>query len=243
MRIIPVALFVVLFLILTIPVMIAEWIIGKFNPDLKNRSSIAIVSWAFRCVIFLSGTRITVIGEENVPKDKPVLYIGNHRSYFDVVITYARVPHLCGYISKREIEFVPLLNVWMKNLHCLFLDRTDVKKGMKVILDAINKVKSGISICVFPEGTRNTTSEVLLPFRDGSLKIAERSGCPIIPMVLNNTEEILINHIPWIHKTHVVLEYCQPIDTKDLTRDEKRGLSEKIQKTIRETYEKNKALV
>ena len=107
MRIIFVALFVVLFLLLMIPVMIVEWIIGKFNQDLKDRSSIRIVQWAFRRILFLCGTKITVIGEENVPKNEPVLYIGNHRSYFDVVITYARVPGLCGYISKKEIERIP----------------------------------------------------------------------------------------------------------------------------------------
>ena len=86
MRTVLVVLFVFFFLVLTIPVMFVEWIIGKFNPDVKDRSSIKIVQWAFRCVLFLSGTKITVIGEENVPKDEPVLYIGNHRSYFDVVI-------------------------------------------------------------------------------------------------------------------------------------------------------------
>ena len=132
MRIIFVALFVVLFLLLMIPVMIVEWIIGKFNQDLKDRSSIRIVQWAFRRILFLCGTKITVIGEENVPKNEPVLYIGNHRSYFDVVITYARVPGLCGYISKKEIERIPLLNVWMRYLHCLFLDRNKDRKSTRL---------------------------------------------------------------------------------------------------------------
>ena len=97
----------------------------------------------------------TVIGEENVPKDEPVLYIGNHRSYFDIVMTYIRVPRPTGYIAKIEMLKIPLLSHWMKYLHCLFLDRNDIKQGMKIILTAIDKVKSGISICVFPEGTRN----------------------------------------------------------------------------------------
>ena len=165
MRTISVVLFVVLFLILSIPIMLAEWIIGKFNQDLRDKSSLRIVQWAFRCVLFLSGTEITVIGEENVPKDEPVLYIGNHRSYFDVVITYARVPRLCGYISKKEIDRIPLLHIWMRYLHCLFLDRDNIREGLTVILNAINKVKTGISICIFPEGTRNTSGEDFLPFR------------------------------------------------------------------------------
>lgn len=243
MRVIFVALFVVLFLILTIPVMIVEWIIGKFNQDLKDRSSIRIVQWAFRCILILCGTKITVIGEENVPKDEPVLYIGNHRSYFDVVITYARVPGLCGYISKKEIERIPLLNVWMRYLHCLFLDRNNIKEGLAVILAAINKIKAGISICVFPEGTRNDTAEDFLPFHGGSLKIAEKSGCAIVPMALNHTDDIFEAHLPWIRKTHIILEYCKPVYPKDLSKEDRKKLSELIENIIRETYYKNRELV
>ncbi len=242
-RLIIVALFVILFLILSIPVMFVEWIIGKFNQELKSRSSLSLVQWAFRCIIFLCGTKLTVIGEENVPKDEPVLYIGNHRSYFDIVITYARVPGLCGYIAKKEMEHVPLLNIWMRYLHCLFLNRDNIREGLTVILAAINKVKSGISICIFPEGSRSKTPDTFLPFHSGSLKIAEKSGCAIIPMALNNTDDIWEAHLPWIHKTHVVLEYCKPVYPKELTKEEKRDLSNTLENMIKETYFKNRELV
>lgn len=104
-RFISVALFVVIFLILSIPLLIAEWIIGKFNMDIKNRSSLAIVNWAFRWCLRLSGVKITYIGEERIPKDQAVLYIGNHRSYFDILMTYVRVPppyRLCRQAGDAE---------------------------------------------------------------------------------------------------------------------------------------------
>ena len=63
-----------------------------------------MVQWAFRVILFICGTKVTVIGEENVPKDQAVLYIGNHRSYFDIIITYARCPRLTGYIAKKDME-------------------------------------------------------------------------------------------------------------------------------------------
>ena len=78
----------------------------------------------------------------------------------------------------------------MKNLHCLFLDRKDIKQGLKTILEGIEKVKSGISICIFPEGTRNKVNDTFLPFHEGSFKIAEKSGCPIIPMSIYNSAAI-----------------------------------------------------
>ena len=127
-------LFVILFLVLSIPLLIAEWIIGKFNPSVKDKSSLAIVNWAFRMVLRISGVSISYRGEERIPKDTPVLYVGNHRSFFDIVMTYVRVPRTTGYISKKEFLKIPLLSNWMKNLHCLFLDRDNLKEGMKTIL-------------------------------------------------------------------------------------------------------------
>ena len=234
-RLILVAIFVVLFLIFSIPLLIFEYFLGKFNQSAKDKSSLAIVNWAFRCVLFLSGVSVTAIGEENVPKDVPVLYIGNHRSYFDIVMTYVRVPRPTGYIAKIGMLKVPLLSNWMKNLHCLFLDRKDIKQGMKTILSAVEKVKSGISICIFPEGSRSTEPDTFLPFHGGSFKIAEKSGCPIIPMTINNTGHVWEDHLPRIKKTHVVLEYGKPIYLKDLSRGEKRHIDETVKEIIKET--------
>lgn len=242
-RLILVLLFVVLFLIISLPIQLAEYIIGKYRPDIKDRSSLAIVKWAFRVVLFLSGTTVTVIGEENVPKDEPVLYIGNHRSYFDILITYIRVPRLTGYMSKIEILRIPSLNTWMKYLHCVFLDRSDIKAGMQSILTAIDKIKSGISICIFPEGTRNRVNDTFLEFHNGSFKVAEKTGCAIIPMSINNAGQIFEDHIPWIRKTHVVLEYCKPIYINELDKSDRRRIGALVQDVIKKAYYKNKELV
>jgi len=239
-RFIFVACFVILFLVLSIPLLIVEWIIGKFNMDLKNRSSLAIVNWAFRCCLFLAGTRVIVRGEENVPKDCPVLYIGNHRSYFDILITYVRVPRPTGYIAKKEMLRYPLLVNWMKNLHCLFLDRKDVKQGLKIILEAIEKVKAGISICIFPEGTRNKVNHSFMEFHEGSFKIASKTGCPIVPMTIYNSADIFEDHLPKIRKTTVILEYGEPIYIKELSREDQKRIGVYTQNIIKERYFKIK---
>lgn len=242
-RFISVAAFVILFLILSIPLLIAEWIIGRFNMDLKNKSSLAIVNWAFRVCLKLAGTTVTVIGEENVPKDTAVLYVGNHRSYFDILLTYVRVPRPTGYVAKKEMLRYPLLVNWMKNLHCLFLDRDDIRQGLKTILTGIEKVKSGISICIFPEGTRNRVNDTFLPFHEGSFKIAEKSGCPIIPMSINNSAAVFEDHLPKMKKAHVVIEYGKPLYVKDLPKEERKFIGARVQDIIKEAYFKNRELV
>lgn len=244
-RFILVCIVVIGYLILSIPILLVEWIIGKFSPMTKDISSLRIIQAVFRFILWITGAKVTVIGEENVPKDTPVLYIGNHRSYFDILLTYSRCPIRTGYIAKKEMEKIPLLSTWMKCLHCLFLDRKDIKQGLKTILAAVDKVKSGISICIFPEGTRNKNADdlELLPFHDGSFKIASKTGCAIIPMALNNTVEIFEAHMPKIKSTHVVLEYGKPIYVKDLPKEDQKHLGAYTQNIIHDMLEKNKPLV
>lgn len=239
-RLILVAGFVILFLILSMPIMLVEWIIGKYNPDVKSRSSLAIVNWAFRCVRFLAGTRVDYLGEENIPTDTPVLYIGNHRSFFDIVLTYVRVPRPTGYIAKKSMEKMPLLSIWMRNLHCLFLDRENIKAGMQTILAAIDLMKNGKSICIFPEGTRNKEEGTLLPFHEGSFKIAAKAGCPIVPMTINNSAAVFENQFPRIKKAHVIIEYGEPIYIKELPKEQQKKLAPYVQNIIMETYNQNK---
>ncbi|MBQ2802585.1 MAG: 1-acyl-sn-glycerol-3-phosphate acyltransferase [Lachnospiraceae bacterium] len=232
--------FIVLFLILTLPLLILEWIIGKFNPSLMDRTSLAIVKWAFRVCLRIAGTNIIVIGEDNIPTDTAVLYVGNHRSLFDVAMTYARVPRPTGYVSKKEMDNWPLLNIWMRYLHCLFLDRDNIKEGLKTILTAVDKVKSGISICIFPEGTRNKTPDTFLPFHEGSFKIAEKGNVPIIPMSIVNSSAIFEDQFPRVKKATVVLEYGKPIYMNELDRDIRKHIGTYVRQLISETYFKNK---
>ena len=124
----------------------------------------------------------------------------------------------------------------MKRLYCLFLNRDDVKEGLKTILTGIEQIKNGISMCIFPEGTRGTGIDEsdMLPFKEGSLKMAEKTGCPIIPMALTGTADIFENHLPWIRSAHVTLQYGEPIYPKELPKEAQKRLGSYTQKVILE---------
>ena len=242
-RFIFLATFLILYLILGIPVLFVEYLIGRVNREKKDYQSLRIVQWGFRVILKITGVTTTVIGEENIP-DEPVLFVANHRSYFDILLTYTRCKRLTGYIAKKEMEKIPLLSNWMRYLYCLFLDRKNPREGLKTILQAIEYVKQGVSICIFPEGTRNDGEELsMLPFKEGALKIAEKTGCPIIPISLNNTHAIFEQQQPRIKKVHVVIEYGKPIYPKELDKDTKKHLGSYCQNIIQETINKNQSLV
>lgn len=215
------------------------WLVGKCNPKAKDYSSLRFIQWGFRVILWIAGTKVTAIGKENMP-DEAALYVGNHRSFFDILIMYVQCKDLTGFVAKDSLGKIPSLRVWMRYAYCLFLDRKDIKQGMMTILQAIEYVKQGVSIGIFPEGTRNDGEELsMLPFKEGSFKIALKTGCPIVPVAINNSAEIFENHFPKLKKTHVVIEYGKPIYPKDLSRDEQKVIGAKCQTIIQETIKKN----
>ena len=222
-RLILIVIFLILYLIVFSPALVVEWIIGKFSPEAKAKSSLFLVQLAFGIILWLTGTKVDVIGRENIPDDRPVLYVGNHRSYFDIVIGYQLVKGETGFVAKKEMKKIWLLSHWMKNLHCLFLDRENIKEGLKTILTGIDYVKKGISIWIFPEGTRNKGAG-MMEFKEGSMKIAEKTGCPIIPVAMTGTAEIFEKHIPFVRRSHVTVTFGEPIEIRSLDKEQKKFL-------------------
>ena len=230
------AIFLACFLIAGIPVSLVVYLIGKRDPARADRISAGWVRAGFRIVWAITGAHARVIGLESVPRDRAVLYIANHSSIFDVVMTGWQTPGVTGYIAKNSLEKAPLLRGWMRRIHCLFLDRSDVRQGMEVILAAIELMKQGISVFVFPEGTRGRVPGELLPFHAGSFKIAVKAGAPIIPVTIVGMHDIFEPHIPGIRPVDVTVVYGEPIETKDMTRDEIKALPDRVRDIIMETY-------
>ena len=102
-RFILVALSVILFLIFSIPILVVEWLLGRRNPERKSVQSLHIVQFMFRYLLRVSGVEVTVRGQERIPADTSVLYVGNHRSYFDILVGYTTVPGLTGFVAKKEM--------------------------------------------------------------------------------------------------------------------------------------------
>lgn len=222
-RFILVAFVLIGFLIISIPLLIREWLVGKKDLKRAQQHSLGIVQSVFRLMIRLTGSSLEVRGREHIPSTA-VLYVGNHSSYFDILAGYMTVPSLTGFVAKKEMERIPLLSNWMRLLNCLFLDRSDLKAGLRMILEGIEKVKSGTSIWIFPEGTRNENQEPgeLLEFKEGSLKIAEKSGCPVVPVAITGTAAIFENHFPFIRPSKVIIEYGKPFYIKDLEKEKQK---------------------
>lgn len=242
-RFIGVCILVVSYLVFSIPEFGYLWLVGKFSTEKRDCLALTSVQKRFRTILKISGVDLTIIGEDRIPEGA-VLFVPNHRSQFDILLTYVGMKNLTGFIAKKEMEKIPLLNTRMKYLHCLFLDRHNPREGMKTIQEAIELIKTGISVCVFPEGTRNKGDEgSLLEFKEGSFRIADKGGCPIVPIAITNAQSIFEKQFPRIVKTQVIMEYCDPIYPETLDRSERKKLGAICSSIITDKLATNSQLI
>ena len=236
---------ILLFIVLVIGLLVhaVTWIIGRFSPETCDAVRYGYVHMVVKFLWVIAGGPTTTIGLENVPQDRPVLFVGNHRSILDIAVILAQQKKPVGFVAKQELAKVPLLKVMMGDIHCLFLNREDPREGLKTILKAIEYEKAGINMFIFPEGTRNHEEGTLLPFHSGSFKVATKAKVPVIPVTIVNTGDLLEDHMPRPKRVPVIVEYGEPIETADMDRKAQTALPDQVRDLIQQTYDKNKELI
>ena len=138
-----------------------------------------IPRWS-RGILKVTGVTLTVEGLENIPKEGPCVFVGNHRSYYDIPLLLASLDKPHGILAKEELGKIPLLNRWMKLLGCVFVQRDDLRASVRALNDATAIVESGRSFVIFPEGTREKDGK-LLPPKSGLFVIAAEAGVDVVP--------------------------------------------------------------
>jgi 1-acyl-sn-glycerol-3-phosphate acyltransferase len=176
--------------------------------------------WA-RWVIAITGCPFTVTGVENIPTQGGFCLVANHNSMFDIVLLLAAVGRPIGFIAKKELAAVPLLNMWILILGGLFIDRKSIRKAVKAINEGIRRIKNGGSMVIFPEGTRGK-GQGMLPFKSGALKLATKAGAPIVPVAIIGTYDVFEKD-RHIHPGPVSARFAPPVATADIPGEEKRG--------------------
>ncbi len=249
-RLILIFIFLVLFFVIGLITNIFIMLVKLKNPEKACEISNSIVGRGFSFILFLAGTKKYVYGLENIPESS-ALYVGNHRSNFDIVVTHSalknagtsgkyRVP--LGFIAKLELDKIPFLRSWMRNIGCLFLDRIDTRAALKSIMEGVDILKAGHrSLVIYPEGTRGHSGE-MKPFKKGSFKLAERSAAPIVPVAIIGSDDIFENN-PWIFKikpAKVYLAFGEPIDTASLDKETLKHIDSYVQDKVAELIETTK---
>jgi 1-acyl-sn-glycerol-3-phosphate acyltransferase len=193
-------------------------ILGALNMKEEQEARVATTArkWA-RDLVKAAGAKVVVHGSENVPTDRPVLFVGNHQSDFDIPIYLGYIPQPKGFIAKIELTKIPIVSTWMKKMHCLFLDRKNLRQSVLVMRQAVEFLKSGYSLVIFPEG---------------SLSIAQKANVPIVPITIVGSYKLLeVNKGFTITPAEVEVHISEPIYPALIAADQ--DLTELVSNTIK----------
>ncbi|MCL2699503.1 MAG: 1-acyl-sn-glycerol-3-phosphate acyltransferase [Defluviitaleaceae bacterium] len=204
----------------------------------KTMSRNELAEWAYGVIhdfsekqMKLAGAKIEIIGVENIPQDRAVLFVSNHQGIFDIPMFLGPIPTPKGCIAKEELIRVPILSHWMLVCNCIFMNREDIRKAAKSILEGVELLKSGYSMVIFPEGTRSKNN-VTADFKAGSFKLATKAKVPIIPVTMDGTYKIMEANWGFIKPAGLRVVIHPAIETKNLDREEEKALPEKVRDII-----------
>lgn len=182
-------------------------------------------------LIKLSDSTVNVHGLENIPEG-PVLFVSNHQSNMDIAIICGFIDKPKGFIAKKELKKLPLINKWITLAGSIYLDRENPRKSMEGILEGIKTLKNGHSLVVFPEGTRSR-GDKMGEFKSGSFKLATKSKVPIVPLTIDGTYRVMEANKILIKPSNINFYVHKPIYTDKLSKEEIAKLPETVEHIIR----------
>jgi 1-acyl-sn-glycerol-3-phosphate acyltransferase len=186
----------------------------------------AAQAWAL-FLMKLTGCKLSVSGRENIPRSGGLCFASNHSGIFDVVLLLAFSGRPFGFIAKKELARLPILNLWILWLGGLYIDRKNLRKGFVTINKGISRIKSGGAMVIFPEG-RRSRGQGLLPFHPGALKLATQAQAPIVPVAISGSHE-LFEKTRRVSPCPIKISFGKPLNTADIPiADRKHLLTEQV---------------
>ena len=146
--------------------------------------------WGAATWLKMCGVSLKMRGLENLRDDENYVFISNHRSYLETAIVEAHLGRHVGIISKKELLKLPVAGTLMGYIDMMAIDRSNPQRAIDTMNEAAARIKNGLSVVVFAEGTRALPDE-LLPFKKGAFHLAIASGAPIIPIVVKNSDKLM----------------------------------------------------
>jgi 1-acyl-sn-glycerol-3-phosphate acyltransferase len=196
------------------------------------------VIWA-KLILFFCRIRVTVNGLSNIEPAKSYIYMCNHQSNFDIAVLLAYLPVQFRWLAKAELFKIPIFGRSMRAAGYISIDRFNRPSAFDSIRVAAEKIKEGISVMIFPEGTRSLDGKIR-PFKKGGFILAVDAGVPIVPIILHGTRAIMPKGRFWFQPGPVIMDIQKPIATAGYTRESKNELMEQVRTVICQVFEHSK---
>ncbi len=184
-----------------------------------------------RLMIWASGARVKVEGIENVDRHKPQIFVSNHQGMMDIVVIIDNLPMDLRFVIKKQLAYVPLFGWYLKAMGHVFVDRRNRTAAVKSLGEAAERIRNGVNIVSFPEGTRTRTGRVL-PFKKGVFVLAMRSGVPIVPCAIEGAYQVLPKGSLRVTPCDIRLRIGKPMPTQGLRDSDRDAFMREVRNRV-----------
>ncbi len=199
----------------TIPVSIIQFISHQFSPTAKNFKRNARV-WGGG-ILFLSGIRTRIKDRAMLDRSRPYVFVANHQNLLDILALSAALPYPFGFLAKEELARVPFLGFAIRNSASLFIDKTDPRRALVSLKAAGERIRNGMSVLVFVEGTRSHSPE-LQPLKKGAFALAVEAGVPMVPVTVVDAYRLMNEKKRLVRPGTIHIVIGKPINVEGSTR-------------------------
>ena len=188
-----------------------------------------------KSILVVSRVKVSVKGLSNIDPSSPYIYMPNHQSNFDIPVLLGHLTVQFRWLAKMELFKIPIFGRAMRKAGYISIDRYNRESAFKSLKVAANKIKSGVSVLIFPEGTRSWDGKIR-PFKKGGFVMAIDAGVPIVPVVITGTRAIMPKGKFRVYPGHVSMAIQKPIRTSTYTHETKEALMESVRRVICENF-------
>ncbi len=189
-------------------------------------------------ILFAAGVKLHVEGLEKIDPRKSYIFIGNHQSHFDVLSVFSVLPLTVRFMAKKELFKIPVFGWSLYASGTIKIDRSNRERAIKSMNNALDRIKRGVSVVVFPEGTRSEDGKIR-DFKKGGFVLAIKGGIPIVPISISGSRFILPKNTVRINPGDIKIVITDPIQTDQLGYQEREKLSSEVRRIIVENYDEH----
>ncbi|MBF0529674.1 MAG: 1-acyl-sn-glycerol-3-phosphate acyltransferase [Deltaproteobacteria bacterium] len=212
------------------PICSAAAVIWSHLDPSGNRSHLIARVWA-KTLLMVSRVKVTIEGHDNLDPKGTYVFAANHSSVFDILVLLAGLPVQFRWLAKEELFHIPIFGLAMTKCGYIPVNRSSPRESVRSLRQAAARIRSGVSVIIFPEGTRSLDGRVG-EFKRGGFTLAVLAGRPIIPVSINGAHEVMPAKSLRITPHPIRIVLGRPIPTQGLDRHGQDRLMEEVRQVI-----------
>ncbi len=188
-----------------------------------------------RMALLADRVKVNIEGIDHLNGTGPYIFMSNHQSYYDVFTLLGRLPYQFKWLVKKELFSIPFFGWTMAAVGYISLDRGGTRGTVEAMNDAARRIRDGMSVVIFPEGSRSPDGSIQ-PFKKGGFTLAIKSKVPIVPIAISGTRDIMPKDKLTVAPGEIRMRVGQPIETGSYSLKDREFLMEKVRETISENF-------